>query len=228
MRQTAEFVPLLKSVFDHLLTRTCLALPEACLSLDEVAATDMIERLSAADSAIRLIQDTAAVERWHEALGGLADRPSIHPSPAGRATRLLHTGGALRAVGVIDRLERALTPGGGKTLESARYAADWLDGFLRDSGLLLVHDRQLWSAVDSWLVGLDNDRFHVVLPLLRRTFADYPEGIRQQLVSRLEKTTRSQPDGIESEDAFDEARAASLLSTLGRLLGINPGSQEVA
>ncbi len=226
LRQTADYIPQLRSVFDHLVTRTCLALPEACASLDEAAAGEMIERLSAADGAIRLTQDAAVARRWQDALGRLADRPATHPAPAGRATRLLLDGGALRADGVIDRLERALTPSGGATIESARYAADWLDGFLRNSGLLLVHDRQLLGAVDGWLVGLDDERFHIVLPLLRRTFSGYPESIRQQLHHRLRGTERGRRAGRESEQHFDEGRAAAVLTTIGRLLGFGSEGQE--
>ena len=74
LRRSAEHLPLLRRVFDHLLTRACLALPAVCVGLDEKAAAEMNERLSAAGSAVRLIQDADATARWHEALGRLADR----------------------------------------------------------------------------------------------------------------------------------------------------------
>ena len=218
LRQTAEHLPLLRRVFDHLLTRACLALPSACASLDEKAAADMVERLTAAGSAVRLIQDPEATERWRGALLRLADRPAIRPLVAGRATRLLHDEAALRADGVMSRLERALTPGGSP--EVARYAADWLDGFLRDSGLLLVHDRNLWNAIDRWLVGMGDERFQFVLPLLRRTFADYPETVRRQLQDRLRETGRDRRPGTTEGPRFDRERAAAVVPTLGRLLGI--------
>ncbi len=226
LRQTAEHLPLLRRVFDHLLTRACLSLPAVCVSLDEKAAADMVDRVTAAGSAVRLIQDPEATQRWHDALLKLADRAAVQPIVAGRATRLLHDGAALRAEGVMTRLERALTPGGSP--EVARYAADWLDGFLRDSGLLLVHDRRLWNAIDRWLVGMGDERFQFVLPLLRRTFADYPETVRRQLQDRLRQTERGpRPDG-KIAARFDGERAAAVVPALGRLLGIEPEPQGVS
>ena len=117
----------------------------------------------------------------------------------------------------MRRLERALTPSGSP--EVTRYAADWLDGFLRDSGLLLVHDRSLWSAVDRWLVGLTDERFLTVMPLLRRTFSTYPEGVRRQLQDRSNERARGQAANRARAASFDEARAAAVLPLLERLLG---------
>jgi hypothetical protein len=223
LRPTAEHIPLLRRVFDHLLTRACLALPGACLSLDEAAALDMIERLSAVAAAVALMQDSASTERWREALSALADRRAIPPVVAGRATRLLHDAGVLRAEGVELRLARALSTQAGGAAEGARYAADWLDGFLRDSGLLLVHDRRLWAAVDGWVAALDSERFQGVLPLLRRTFASYPEGVRQQLQERARNAGRAVPAARREPATFDPARAAAVLPVIARLLGVEPG-----
>lgn len=221
LRRSAEHLPLLGRVFDHLLTRVCLALPAACASLDEAAATDLTSRLSAAAGAVRLAGDEAAREQWGAALGRLADRPGIHPAVAGRATRLLHDEAALTPDGVRQRLERALSPAGGSGV--ARYAADWLDGFLRDSGLLLVHDRPLWAAIDYWLVGLGPERFQAALPLLRRTFADFPDGVRQQLLTRLREGTSAPRSAAAAP--FDVGRAAAVLPVARRLLGL-PAVQE--
>jgi len=225
LRQTAEHLPLLRRVFDHLLTRVCLGLPGACLSLDENAGADLIDRISAAGAAVRIVRDERALSRWHEALGKLADHPAIHPMVAGRATRLLFDGVVLRPDGVMRRLELALTPGGSAGV--ARYAADWLDGFLRDSGLLLVHDRALWHAIDRWLVALEDERFLGVLPLLRRTFSAYPDGVRQQLQARLRGVAAADATGVASAAVFDEALAAAVLPVLYRLLGLAPPAEAI-
>jgi hypothetical protein len=225
LRQTAEHLPLLRRVFDHLLTRVCLGLPGACVSLDDNAAADLLDRISAAGAAVRIMRDERALARWHEALGKLADRPGIHPMVAGRATRLLFDGMVLRPAGVMRRLELALTPGG--SADVARYAADWLDGFLRDSGLLLLHDRALWHAIDRWLVALEDERFLGVLPLLRRTFSAYPDGVRQQLQARLRGVTTTGAAGVAPVTVFDEARAGAVLPVLYRLLGLAPPAEVI-
>lgn len=229
LRQTAEHLPILHHVFDRLLTRACLGLPGACRSLDENAASEMIERLSAAASAVRLVGNEPAAERWQAALGKLADLPDIHPTVAGRATRLLFDEAAIRPRGVefmMARVERALTPRGSAGV--TRFAADWLDGFLRDSGLLLVHDKALWGAIDHWLTGMGEAQFTGILPLLRRTFSSYPEAIREQLQSRAQGGRQRQASGEVPQTRFDPERAAAVVPVLRRMLGLPQPPKETA
>ena len=217
LRHSADHLTQLRRVFDHLLTRACLALPRACAALDGDAAGDMAERLSAAAPAVHLAAEPRAGERWIDALLALADRRGVHPTIAGRATRLLHEAAAQPPAAIGPRLERALAGG---AADEVRYAADWLDGLLRDSGLLLVHDRALWAEVDGWLSGLPGERFVEALPLLRRTFADYPEGVREQLRRQLERRGNGRrADGRPAD--FDPARAAAALPVVARLVGVS-------
>ncbi len=217
LRHSAEHRPRLQRVFDHLLTRACLALPRACLSLDDDAAREMAERLSTAAPVVPLVGEPRAVELWVEALVALADRRGVHAIVAGRATRLLHEAAAQPPAAIGPRLARALAGGGAA---ETRYAADWLDGLLRDSSLLLVHDRALWAEIDGWLAALPGERFMEALPLLRRTFADYPDGVREQLRRLSGRRTASGPAAEERAAGFDPTRAAAALAVVGRLLGL--------
>lgn len=226
LRHTAEHLPLLRRVFDHLLTRACLSLPRACVAIDDEAARDLAARLAEAAPAVRLVGEARAAERWAETLLALADRRGVHAVVAGRATRLLHEAAAQPPAAIGPRLARALSGG---SPDETRYAADWLDGLLRDSGLLLVHDRALAEEIDAWLASLPGDRFVEVLPLLRRTFAEYPEGVREQLRQRLERRGRPvAPAGDGRPANFDPARAAAMLPVVGRLLGLRLPAAEAA
>ena len=225
LRHSADHLPRLQRVFDHLLTRACLALPRACLSLDDDAAREMVERLSAAAPVVPLVGEPRAVERWGQTLAALADRRGVQATVSGRATRLLHEAAAQPPAAIGPRLARALAGGGAA---ETRYAADWLDGLLRDGGLLLVHDRTLWAEVDGWLAALPGERFVEALPLLRRTFADYPEGVRAQLRRLSGRRAAVAPVGEGRAADFDPARAAAVLPVVGRLLGLAWPGEEVA
>ncbi|HOU40377.1 MAG TPA: DUF5682 family protein, partial [Promineifilum sp.] len=218
LRHTAEHLPLLRRVFDHLLTRACLSLPRATVAIDDEAARDLAAQLAEAAPAVRLVGEPRAAERWAETLLALADRRAIHAIVAGRATRLLHEAAAQPPSAIGPRLARALS---GSSPDETRYAAGWLDGLLRDSGLLLVHDRSLSDEIDAWLAGLPGDRFVEALPLLRRTFAEYPESVRAQLRRQLERRGGPAAPAAEGRAAnFDPARAATMLPVVGRLLGV--------
>src|SRR5262249_15638477 len=86
---------------------------------------------------------------WRATLALLVDRRGLHVLVAGRACRLLLEAGALPADEVRRRLGLAVAPAG-----DPAQAAAWVEGFLRGSGLVLLHDDALWSVLDEWLAGL--------------------------------------------------------------------------
>lgn len=96
--------------------------------------------------------------------------------------------------------------------------------------MLLVHDARLLALVDGWLTGVPDAAFTDVLPLLRRTFAEYEAGVRRTL-GELIRRGPSSPSHRQAGDAPDAAapgfgpgldrdRAAAVLPTLRMLLGI--------
>ena len=91
-----------------------------------------------------------------------------------------------------------------------------------------MHDRALWAEVDGWLAALPGERFVEALPLLRRTFADYPEGVRAQLRRLSGRRAAVAPVGEGRAADFDPARAVAVLPVVGRLLGLAWPGEEVA
>ena len=75
-------------------------------------------------------------------LSVVAERGDIHGLVQGRATRLLHDGGAWNRVLVGARLSRALSAG---TPPAA--GAAFVEGFLAGSGTVLVHDVELLDVL---------------------------------------------------------------------------------
>lgn len=121
----------------------------------------------------------------------------------------------------------ALSPGTPPT-----DAAGWIEGFVGggDGGMLLVHDTRLLALVDGWLTGVPDAAFTDVLPLLRRTFAEYETGVRRtlgELIRRGPARAPRHPAGDAPDAAapgfgpgLDRDRAAAVLPTLRMLLGI--------
>jgi hypothetical protein len=98
--------------------------------------------------------------------------------------------------------------------------AAWIEGFLADGGLLLVHDPELLALVDGWLAGIAPDAFTEALPLLRRTFGTFAEPERRSIGERVRGGPA--PDGP-ADGGIDHDLAALALPTLSALLG-----QEIA
>ena len=205
-------------IVDGLVARIGVALPVACGSLSSEAAEEVFPRVLAVQEAVALLQRPGHAEAWQGALSRLAGLPGIHGLVAGRACRLLMQAGRMDAAEVARRLGLALSPASGP-----ESAAAWVDGLLRGSGLMVVHDPVLWRLLDDWLVSLRGEAFRTVLPLLRRTFSNFPVAERRQIAA-LADAAASGRLGLEGSAAavtdVDVGRARAALPIVSRLLGL--------
>jgi hypothetical protein len=203
----------LRSVFDGLVVRVVAGIGPACTALDDDAAGLMIDRLAGVQTALALLDHEARLETFPGVLEGLADGRRTHGLVQGRATRLLHDGGAWSTEIVQRRLSRALTPG-----TPPASGAAFVEGFLAGAGTVLLHDNELLGVVDGWLASLTPDAFDEVVALLRRTFGSFEPAERRQLmrVAMGAATIRSSGFG----DDVDAARAAAVLVTVREMLGL--------
>jgi hypothetical protein len=203
----------LATVTASLLGRVCAGLPSAAGSLSDEAAKELRGHLDGVHSAVALLDDADLRERWLTTLESVAGRADLHGLLAGRITRLLLDAGRLDAGEVRRRLRLPLTIG-----TPPAHAAAWVEGFLAGGGLLLVHDDALLELLDDWLADIATNAFDDVLPLLRRTFGAFEVGERRAIGERVAAgpgAGRAAGDAV----ALDHDRAASVLPTLGLLIG---------
>ena len=199
---------------DHMISRICIGLLSACHSLDDQAAGAMLHSIQSAHSAITLLDRADHQQPWHHALHRLADSDSLHGLIRGRSCRLLLDGGYLDSEVSARRFGVALSP----AVEPSQAAA-WIEGFLSDSGILLIHDEQLWAILDDWVSQLSHPHFLETLPLLRRTFAKFSQPERRTMGERILQTDRPpghSPDA--AEQPLNTERARQVLPILSELL----------
>jgi hypothetical protein len=206
---------MVSGMVDGLVARICVGLPGACGSLNDEAAEELFGKILGAHAAIGLLQNAEHSAAWHAVLRQLADALNLHGLIAGRACRLLLEGRQLDSPEAARRLGFALSPSNAPAL-----AASWVDGFLRDSGMLLLHDETLWSVLDDWVTGLEPARFINLLPLLRRTFSSFESVERRQMGERVANCAQRPAFALVTSDAFDEERANKALPLLAQLLGL--------
>jgi hypothetical protein len=208
---------MIAQVVDGLAARICIGLPGACSALNDDAAGDMFEWILNVDEAIYRLADGGYRLQWQRGLLALADAPAIHGLIAGRACRILLDGEALSRDEAARRLRRSLS-----TAAEPAQAAAWLEGFLRGSGQLLVHDETLLGLIDAWLSGLAGETFPRLLPLLRRTFATFSAPERHSLGERLKRGPTSAAGRAGLHADFDQERASSVLPLIELLLRGKP------
>ncbi len=205
-------------VVDGIVLRICIGLPSACSSLNDDAAAAMFGRIVAVGAALRLLQQAEHLEAWHLALRRVADLAAVHGLVGGRCCRLLLDAGAIDGEEAARRVGLAIS-----SAAAPAHAAAWVEGLLKDSGAILLHDDLLWGLLDGWVSGLTPEAFQQTLPLIRRTFATFASAERRQMGERARRGPAAGPAGTPAaDDGLDLARAEAVVPLVGRLLGLRP------
>lgn len=201
----------LRRVVSSLVLRVCVGLPNACASVSDEAAEQIYPRLLALQSAIATLEDSQLLASWREVLGILATQNGLHGVIAGRAVRLLLEAGLYSASDTAKRLSFVA----GIATRPNEVAA-WCDGFLRGSGLVLVHDDALFGVLDTWLLELSSEAFVQVLPLMRRTFSSFEESEKRDIGQKVKNPRQKLVQVLNT----DNSRAEAVVGLISRMLGI--------
>ncbi len=204
---------LLAHILDGLITRGAIGLPLACHSLDDSAAEALRETLLPAHDAVGLRDSAEPTQAWQQALQQIAEGDACHALLRGLCCRLLLDAGHIDQAQAAVQLSRNLSAGA-VPLE----AAQWLEGFLNRNAMVLLHDAAVWSLVDAWLAELADAHFLQVVPLLRRSFANFSASERRELGARATQGIKTAPVLVASDG--DATRAALPVPTLRLLLGL--------
>ncbi|NER00245.1 MAG: hypothetical protein F6K30_26695 [Cyanothece sp. SIO2G6] len=210
-------------VVDGLVTRICLGLSQTCRTLDDDAAQRMKVALQRTHRAIKLLRVAQYQTAWFQAIKQMLEHKGLNSRLSGHCCRLLLDEGEIAPPEAARRLSMALSPG----CEPAD-SAHWLAGFLDGSGLLLIHDDQLWQILDQWIATLSEETFTTVLPLLRRTFSTFTQPEIRQMGDRVRhhSSPAASPDPIAALNAVPNPQSETKyrqqsLTTLSILLGFH-------
>jgi hypothetical protein len=112
------------------------------------------------------------------------------------------------------------------TAGDTAQAAQWIEGVLQGSALLVLHQDGLWRVLDRWLSELAGDTFEALLPILRRAFAGFQASERRAMGEKVQAlnttdhyagSTRRNRSGT-TEEALDHERATIVLPLLAQIL----------
>ena len=213
---------LVKAIIHELAPRICVGLPLACASLSDEAAAQLDGSLATVNEALKRAEEQELRTEWLAALEKVATQAGVHGLIAGHCCRLLLDGHAISAEEAATRMSLALSAN-----NDLVYAGSWCDGFLKGSGLLLIHDETVWNMVDAWVATLAPDHFTQLLPILRRAFSAFQAPERRQLGERV--VARKVTVSSASVDAeFNEERANKILPVLAQVLGLKYPMEEAA
>lgn len=207
---------MVRQIVDGMLPRITIGFGGAVASLNDDAAEAMERHISETDQAVQLIEVESHTHDWHEALSRSLPHASVHGLIRGRAARVLLDAGKIDSTHIAQLLSQTLSRG-----NDPAQGARWLEGFLRGSGLLLIHDARLLRLIDDWMTDIQPDIFQELLPLLRRTFTTFPAGERRQ-IGQMIKQGASQTGAVADASELNPERARRPLPLIVQLLGGRP------
>ncbi|GER91974.1 hypothetical protein KDW_61360 [Dictyobacter vulcani] len=220
VRQTKaeRIVPIIAGLFE----RSIIGLPGACFSLDDDAAQGMLKSIEHVQESLQLLDWPEQRLQWQHTLKNLAESDTIHGLIRGRCCRLLLDQQALSEEEMQRFTRLALAP-----TAPILQAAAWVEGVLRGSGLLILHQDELWKVLDAWLSQLNPDNFIQLLPILRRAFANFQAPERRNMGEKVKHLHQPKPtqtgSGIQSH-TIDAEHAARVLPVLAQLMGVSYGN----
>ena len=173
-------------IIQGLVARILVGLPLACASLANEAAEQMGKAIRNLHDDMMRLQQSELMDGWRETVLKLLNSSGLHGLVAGLCARKAMELEWKSTEEVITQMRLALS--GARDSEQAAF---WLDGFLGQSGLPLIHDDTMWRVCDEWITGLSPEMFLELLPMMRRTFGRFSPAERRQLSERANRGTRA-------------------------------------
>ena len=170
----APVVPLIQQLY----LRACLTLAGACVC-DAKAAPDVTRAMDLLN-ALQLSHDFLEEARWLSLLADISDRDDLNTRCSGFAMAILLERGKADEELLSREVARRLSPG-----VPADLGAGWFEGLAGKNRYALIARLSLWRQLDQYLSGLDDETFRRALVFLRRAFADFSPGEKNDIAENL-------------------------------------------
>ena len=205
---------LVHGIVESMVTRTCISLPSACTGVAEDAAQELVQMIQKLHEAILILSHPELTKLWQDCLQKIAASQAAAPIIAGYCSRLLNEYKILIDDSLIKAFYYAMS-----TATAPTIAAQWLEGFLKGSGTILLFDESLWQILNNWIAQLDDVTFIDTLPLLRRTFANYTPSEKNKLGLKAKNgISNANIISIKQQD-FDSEKARLGIPIVMQMLG---------
>lgn len=171
-------------LIDELTVKASIALPYAIKNINDEEAEHYHQYISEAHEALKLCQNDELMVQWWQAFEDITQ--NIHACDlsnflvGGLVVRLLYQSKKMDTDALSAILQKTLSPAI-TTSQSAKF----FEGFFEGAVEHLMYDELLLSAVEAWLIGLDENEFVEYLPLFRRVFSVLDSHERKRFLDKI-------------------------------------------
>ncbi len=205
-------------ILETIFYRIAANLPMSCTGIDEEQADTFHVKILEMNSAILLLDDEALKSAWNETIFKILGIQNAAPIIHGCVCKLLSDSKFMDSESTAKAFSKALSTGSDPV-----YAANWIEGFLKDNATTLILDDTIWDIINDWVATLNQDIFMQVIPLLRRSFAAYTSVEKRKIAEKAKLGTMPKV-AMAISTRFDRERGEGVLPVLGRVMGLVLGS----
>ena len=205
-----QLIPLRK-ILKNIIPRICISMPSVLSFLSEDASESYFDLIDKNNRSITLFNNQKIVDQWHFTLSKVAKNDSIHGLLRGLCTRILFEKGKITVKEVATNMLYVFS-----NKDQSFPAAFWIEGFLKGSALLLIHNPKLWNIIDRWLNELSMNQLYQVLPVLRRAFSRFSKAERDKMMDLA--LSGFVPDHEKSDYVIPTSELIHSMPLLGELL----------
>lgn len=192
---------MIAQIVDYMVRRIFVSMSPMCLNIDNDVAEGIYEVINHFHAALHPLHEPEYESLWYQALSQIMHNEQSHGLIAGRCCRILVEGEVINQNDAARMLTLRMN-----VVDDPHDVASWLEGFLSNSGLILIYDNVILQLVDDWLGNLTEDHFISMLPLLRRTMSTYSHAEQKRIWQRIlsidnEELLFSEPKHIDPQSA---------------------------
>lgn len=191
-----------RTMLETMLTRINVGGLLICCNINDDAARELKDLLATVNLAVSTLNDEACSAIWQDYIAKIQGSSKVHPLLSGCATRLMREHHTMTNELILQALSYYSSVG-----NTPNDIAFWFEGFLENSGTVLLLDEVLWGMVNSFICNLDQESFQQILPIMRRTFSSFEQNERTQLG---QKAKAFDPDKAVTSSQNVGARLANL------------------
>ena len=208
---------LIRPIIAAIIPRVCIGLNKSLHGLAYEGSLTTLPIIDRFQRAIRILSNDEWQAQWLSTLKSVSESTTINSLIRGLAIRLLFDSSYINETEVRRQFSLLSSH-----VVEAEEVSNWLEGFLRGNGLVLIHHPDLLELIDTWISSMDEELFLRQLPLLRKTFHQFEVAVRRQLGEQLfRQASGSKGPTEEWLPKIDLERAQRIAPTIARLLGIN-------
>jgi hypothetical protein len=204
-------------IIESLIVKINIGLPNACYGLNEEQSENMFALISTVNENIKLFSNQTLLNDWLAMLQVLHQKNNIHPIIIGCVSRLLLDANVFTNQEAETMMSYFLSSN-----NAPQDVAYWLQGFLKNSGTLILYDNKLWNLIYNWVDQLPIEIFMEQLPFLRRTFSSFEFAERRQIGEKAKKglAVTTSETLINQIENFDHQKAEQILPSLFKLINL--------